>query len=367
VRARGHARAPVQVVVRAGGRAFPVPRVGAPRSHLPPLARASQVVLAADSERELNDWMKSIRTSRMCIADPDAAGLDEEARRLSAEAELDAARERKFDPEAEYVRVEKEYEATQDEQRRVDKDKEKAEKQLKELMARFKLRKALLHWRHRKLTLSFRSLVSVVFRARIDDARRGSDAATRRIETLDAEMGAAKAARQKAEVAKRTSDSMLAKELSLKKEGEAELRDVSWPFHAEPAPPIAATTPCIAPLRKESLLSGGRGRLPATSRPPPPPSGAGSETDHGGRGESRRRDGARGSAAGERGEGGARSEGEGRGDGAPSTLPPASPRPDRPPSTAPSQVLALMAQLQQITATTDKLQRQLKRRLPTNQ
>ena len=35
-------------------------------------------------------------------------------------------------------------------------EKESAEKQLKELMARFKLRKALLHWRHRKLTLSFR-------------------------------------------------------------------------------------------------------------------------------------------------------------------------------------------------------------------
>ena len=51
-------------------------------------------------------------------------------------------------------------------------EKESAEKQLKELMARFKLRKALLHWRHRKLTLSFRSLVTMVFRTRIEEARR---------------------------------------------------------------------------------------------------------------------------------------------------------------------------------------------------
>lgn len=38
--------------------------------------------------------------------------------------------------------------------------------------ARFKLRKALLHWRHRKLTLSFRSLVTMVFRTRIEEAKR---------------------------------------------------------------------------------------------------------------------------------------------------------------------------------------------------
>ena len=44
----------------------------------------------------------------------------------------------------------------------VEVEKEKAEKELKELMARFKLRKALLHWRHRKLTLSFRTLIRTV-------------------------------------------------------------------------------------------------------------------------------------------------------------------------------------------------------------
>ena len=52
----------------------------------------------------------------------------------------------------------------QAEHRQLEVEKESAEKQLKELMARFKLRKALLHWRHRKLTLSFRSLVTMVFR-----------------------------------------------------------------------------------------------------------------------------------------------------------------------------------------------------------
>ena len=45
-------------------------------------------------------------------------------------------------------------------------EKEKAEKDLKELMARFKLRKALLHWRHRKLTLSFRAIVTMCFKPR---------------------------------------------------------------------------------------------------------------------------------------------------------------------------------------------------------
>lgn len=53
----------------------------------------------------------------------------------------------------------------------VEVEKDKAEKELKELMARFKLRKSLLHWRHRKLTFSFRALVTIVFRDRIDDAK----------------------------------------------------------------------------------------------------------------------------------------------------------------------------------------------------
>ena len=84
-------------------------------------------------------------------------------------------------------------------------------------MARFKLRKALLHWRHRKLTLSFRSLVTMVFRSRIEEAKRLKDGSDRRIQSMDAEMARASADRQRAEMAKRKSDEMLTKELALKK------------------------------------------------------------------------------------------------------------------------------------------------------
>ena len=38
-------------------------------------------------------------------------------------------------------------------------------------LLRIRSRKALLHWRHRKLTLSFRSLVTMVFRTRIVRSR----------------------------------------------------------------------------------------------------------------------------------------------------------------------------------------------------
>ena len=130
------------------------------------------VVLAAESEKEMHEWMQAVRTSRMCIADPSAAGMTEEQRRVSAEAELESARSKKSDPNAELARIEEELEAVQQEHRQLEVEKESAEKQLKELMARFKLRKALLHWRHRKLTLSFRSLVTMVFRTRIEEAKR---------------------------------------------------------------------------------------------------------------------------------------------------------------------------------------------------
>ena len=78
-----------------------------------------------------------------------------------------------------------------------------AEKELKELMARFKLRKALLHWRHRQLTLSFRSLVTMVFRTRIEEAKRLKDGSDRRISSMEGEMARATADRQRAEMAKR--------------------------------------------------------------------------------------------------------------------------------------------------------------------
>ena len=122
-------------------------------------------------------------------------------------------------------RIEGELESVQAEHRQLEVEKEAAEKQLKELMARFKLRKALLHWRHRKLTLSFRSLVTMVFRGRIEEAKRLKDGSDRRIQSMEAEMSRSTADRQRAEMAKRKSDEMLTKELALKKEGDSELKD----------------------------------------------------------------------------------------------------------------------------------------------
>ena len=104
-------------------------------------------------------------------------------------------------------------------------EKESAEKQLKELMARFKLRKALLHWRHRKLTLSFRSLVTMVFKGRIEAARELKKSAERTTGTMDSEISRATADRQRAEMAKRKSDEMVNRELALKKECELELKE----------------------------------------------------------------------------------------------------------------------------------------------
>jgi hypothetical protein len=100
-------------------------------------------------------------------------------------------------------------------------------------MARFKLRKALLHWRHRKLTLSFRSLVTMVFRTRVEEAKRLKEGSERRIFMMDAEMQKAVVDRQKAEAAKRKSDEMLTKELTLKKDGEMELRDAQRQLAAD--------------------------------------------------------------------------------------------------------------------------------------
>ena len=95
--------------------------------------------------------MQAVRTSRMCVSDATAANMLEEARRASADSELDSARDKRIDPEAELSRIEGELESVQAEHRQLEAEKESAEKQLKELMARFKLRKALLHWRHRKV------------------------------------------------------------------------------------------------------------------------------------------------------------------------------------------------------------------------
>ena len=155
-------------------------------------------------------------------------------------------------------------------------------------MARFKLRKALLHWRHRKLTLSFRTLVTVVFQERIDAVTRARGgaclpaglaatsrfltptrravwqatetkvAADGRLGAMSAEMGAAVAARQKAEAAKRKSEEMLTKELALKKEGEVRAAAAAAAAAAAPASALTRTRPLDA-------RAGGGTRFPAAA------------------------------------------------------------------------------------------------------
>ena len=92
-------------------------------------------------------------------------------------------------------------------------------------MARFKLRKALLHWRHRKLTLSFRSLVTMVFKQRIEAARALQKNAERLTGTMGAEMSKATKERKTAEMAKRKSDEIVNREMALKKECELEIKE----------------------------------------------------------------------------------------------------------------------------------------------
>ena len=78
-------------------------------------ANGESVVLAAESEKEMHEWVHAIRTSRLAVADPTAASMaEEETRRASAEADLDAARNR--DAKAELAQIEQELEATQKEQ-----------------------------------------------------------------------------------------------------------------------------------------------------------------------------------------------------------------------------------------------------------
>jgi len=65
----------------------------------------------------------------------------------------------------------------------------------------------------------------MVFRTRIEEARRLKETALRRVASMDAEIARATSERQRAEAAKRKSDEMLSKELQLRKEGEAELKE----------------------------------------------------------------------------------------------------------------------------------------------
>jgi len=223
-------------------------------------ANGESVVLAADSEKEMLEWMQAVRTSRMCVTDSDAAQMGESARRADAEAELDTAMERRADAEAALSSIEKELESVQNEHRQVELEKERAEKELKELMARFKLRKSLLHWRHRKLTFSFRALITIVFRERIETAKALKSSAEKRSTEMQSEMDTAMAARQKAEAAKRKSEEMLAKELAMKKEGEVDARECEKLFAAE------SNKEYMVMEEEQKLLKKGAGKHDVDSR-----------------------------------------------------------------------------------------------------
>uniref|UniRef100_A0A7S4F0R7 Uncharacterized protein n=2 Tax=Chrysotila carterae TaxID=13221 RepID=A0A7S4F0R7_CHRCT len=176
----------------------------------------------------------------MCVTDPDALTMSEARRRETAEAELDSAAARRAAADAELASIERDLEAVQLEHHKMELEKEKAEKELKELMARFKLRKSLLHWRHRKLTLSFRALITIVFRDRILAAQGAKASADLTAAMMKDEMDVAVAARQKAEAAKRKSEEMLSKELALKKELETDSRECEKLFSHEAGKQLAA-------------------------------------------------------------------------------------------------------------------------------
>lgn len=210
------------------------------------------VVLAAETEKEMHEWMQAVRTSRMCITDPEALLQNETQRRSAAEHQIESSLGQGGNADSALQTIEAELEAVQGEHREVEVEKDKAEKELKELMARFKLRKALLHWRHRKLTLSFRTLVRTVFASRISssDSRKGG--ADARLGVMQEELGKVVAAREKAEAAKRRSEEMLTKELSLKKEGEAESREFEKLVSVEEAKAAAASA--VAATQQDAPL-----------------------------------------------------------------------------------------------------------------
>ena len=89
------------------------------------------VVLAAESEKEMLEWMQAVRTSRICVADASAATQAEALRRDGAERELDGALSGGVQGDAALVSIDAELEAVQLEHRDVEIEKEKAEKELK--------------------------------------------------------------------------------------------------------------------------------------------------------------------------------------------------------------------------------------------
>jgi len=90
----------------------------------------------------------------------------------------------------------------------------------------------------------------MVFRARIEDAKRLKEGSEGRISVMGTDIQKAVADRQRAEAAKRKSDEMLTKELALKKESESELRDAQRQLAADTERADAAARR-IASLHKE--------------------------------------------------------------------------------------------------------------------
>ena len=89
------------------------------------------IVLGAEYEKEMLEWMQAVRTSRMCISDPEAAKQSEGERAAAAQMELDSAREKRSLSEDALRTIERDLEAVQTEHRQLESEKEKAEKELK--------------------------------------------------------------------------------------------------------------------------------------------------------------------------------------------------------------------------------------------
>lgn len=102
------------------------------------------IVLGAEYEKEMLEWMQAVRTSRMCITDPEAAKQTESERATAAQQELEGARERRSVSEDALRSIERDLEAVQMEHRQLETEKEKAEKELKVRVERSSLLDLLL-------------------------------------------------------------------------------------------------------------------------------------------------------------------------------------------------------------------------------
>ena len=191
------------------------------------------VLLAAESEREMLEWMQAVRTTRLSVVDDSATNMSEAQRQASAQKLLDNAASSRAEAEREVSDIEKELESLDHEASQMEVEKDRSERELKDLMARFKLRKSLLHWRHRKLTLTFRAILSVVFRERVQDAERVLTSARTNQRLMDEEVAAVAKSLKKAENAKAKAEKLFSREIDLKKAGAADMKECEKLLSAE--------------------------------------------------------------------------------------------------------------------------------------